>query len=229
MPLKRKWNYFKSEFDPSTVGVLLTSHPRQQMFWDECLPSWDNSPYYVLLGYDDVDDSRIKDRVRDKYKGIKDIFVTGARYGHLAGELYQLKQGFEILYNRGFHYVLKLAADLRVRNLDGIEYLWEALEHKKYPIQAEGSVGAQVIGNQTAWMFGFAGILHALFGNFDHTQKRGGSAELFFVRHRRLMNVTMVTLPLKIFDILDMLHVQGQYKNDRKITIQQTWDIGEIW
>lgn len=228
MTEKRKWNYFKHEFDPSTVGILLTSHPRQQLFWDECLPSWDNSPYYVLLGYDDVDDSKIKDKLK-KYPGVKDTFVTGNRYGHLAGELYQLKYGFEILYSKGFHYALKLAADFRVRNLDGIEYLWEALENKKYPVPGEGSVGSQVVGDQTAWLFGFTGILHTLFRNFDHHKKKGGSAELFFVRHRRSMNATMTKLPMRIFDILDMLHVQGQYAKDHKMTIQQTWNIGEIW
>ncbi|MBA7695129.1 hypothetical protein ES703_103750 [subsurface metagenome] len=225
---KRKWNYFKSEFDPSTVGILLTSHPRQQLFWNECLPSWDNSPYFVLLGYDDVDIERIK-KPLSKFSGIKEVFVTGTRHGHLAGELQQLKMGFEILYNKGFHYVLKLAADFRVGNLDGIEYLWEALESKKFPIPGDATLGAQVIGDQTAWMFGFAGILHALFRNFNHHTKRGGSAELFYMRHRRSMNVTMTKLPMRIFDILDMLHVQGQYARDNKMTIQQTWDVGEVW
>lgn len=228
MPLKRKWNYFKSEFDPSTVGILLTSHPRQQLFWDECLPSWDNSPYFVLLGYDDVDIERIK-KPLSKFNGIREVFTTGARHGHLAGELQQLKMGFEILYDKGFHYILKLAADFRVGNLDGIEYLWEELERKKYPVQGDATLGAQVVGDQTAWMFGFAGILHTLFRNFNHHKKKGGSAELFYMRHRRSMNVTMTKLPLRIFDILDMLHVQGQYAKDHKLTIQQTWDMGEIW
>ena len=136
---KRKWNYFKSEFDPSTVGILLTSHPRQQLFWNECLPSWDNSPYFVLLGYDDVDIERIK-KPLSKFSGIKEVFVTGTRHGHLAGELQQLKMGFEILYNKGFHYVLKLAADFRVGNLDGIEYLWEAVL-KSSGIRLHGCLG----------------------------------------------------------------------------------------
>jgi hypothetical protein len=228
MTVKRKWNHFKQEFDPSTVGVLLTSHPRQQMFWDQCLPSWNDSPYYVLLGYDDVNSDAIVEPLK-KYPGVKEVFATGARSGHIGGELMQLKMGFEILYKKGFHYILKLAADFQVRNLDGIEYLWQKLEEETYQIPGEGKTGSQIVGDQTAWLFGCAGILYTMVSNFDIKKKKGGSAELFCMRHRRLMNITMVKLPVRIFEILDMTHMQGLYARENKITIQNTWDIGEIY
>lgn len=228
MIVKRKWNYYKHEFDPSTVGILLTSHPRQQMFWEECLPCWNDTPYYILLGYDDVDDTKITPHM-NRFPAVDDIFVTGARHGHMGGELCQLKKGFEILYDRGFHYVLKLAADFRVGNPDGIKYLWEVLEEKRYPMPGDSTVGAQVLGDQTAWMFGFAGILFTLFRRYDHNRKKGGSAELFYMRHRRSINGTMAKLNRRIFDVLDMLHVQGQYAKDHNMSIQKTWEIGEIW
>ena len=226
--IKRKWNYFKQEFDPSTVGVLLTSHPRQQMFWDQCLPSWNNSPYYVLQGYDDVNTDAIIEPLKE-YPGIKEVFATGTRSGHVGGELTQLKMGFEILYNKGFHYILKLAADFQVRNLDGIKVLWEYLETPTYQIPGEGQSGAQLVGDQTAWMFGCAGILRSMMSNFDRGKKKGGSAELFCMRHRRLMNITMVKLPVRIFEILDMTHMQGLYAKEHGVKIQNTWDIGEIY
>ena len=229
-PVRRKPNYYKNEFDPSTIGVLLTSHPRQQMFWDDCLPSWTDSPYYVLMGYDDVDTSSIETPMK-KYPGVKDIFVTGNRSGHVGGELMQLKMGFKKLFDMGFVYILKLAADMRVGRLEGIRDLWEILEGKYYPIKnGRAMIGAQMLGEETAFMFGCAGLMAAVTSQYDPAKKKGGSAEAYCSRHRRKMNGTVIPIgPLKKFEILDMMHMQGRYAKDNKMTIQKTWDIGEIY
>lgn len=225
---KKKCNYFKREFDPSTVGVLLTSHPRQQLFWDDCLPSWTDSPYFVLMGYDDKTTEHIEEPLK-KYPGVKEVFCTGQRSGHVGGELTQLKMGFDILAQKGFIYALKLAADFQVRNLDGIEYLWQKLEEPIHQMPGEGKYGSQMVGDQTAWMFGYTAILRAITQPFERHKKKGGSAEMFCVRHRRQINVTMTKLPLRIFEILDMTHMQGLYARENKMSIQKTWNIGEIY
>ena len=227
-PNKRP-NWYKLEFDPSTVGVLLTSHPKQQMFWDECLSSWTGSPYHVIMGYDYNNCDAIIEPMK-KYPGVKEIFATGKVFGHANGELMQLKIGFQRLFDMGFIYILKLAADFKVGNLDGIKTLWEILETPYYPIMhGHACCGAQMLGEETGFMFGCAGLMAAVASAFDG-HKKGGSAETFFMRHRRKMNGTVVPVGREEkFRILDMVHVQGQYAKDHNMTIQDTWAIGEIY
>lgn len=228
--VKKKANYFKREFDPSTVGVLLTSHPRQQCFWDECLPKWTSSPYYVLLGYDDINADKIIPHVQ-RFPGITDIFCTGSRIGHMCGELEQLKIGFMKLYDMGFKYSLKLAADFQPNNLDGIKTLWEVLEGSYFPIKGQGLIGGQIIGDSTGFMFGMSGILAMMFRDFDRHKKKGGSAEMYAIRRRRAMNITRVQLPKgqDKFTLLNMVHLQGIYTKMHGMSIKQSWAIGEIW
>lgn len=218
--------WYKRDFDPRTVGILLTSHPRQQMFWDECLPSWEGSPYYVLLGYDDVNDDKIKDHLR-RFPGVKDHFVTGSRTGHVCGELTQLKMGFDILHRKGFYYSMKLAADFRVKNYDGIKTFWQLIEGIYPQMPDQGKV--QTVGDSTAFMFGCSGILSVMLSDFDRHRKKGGSAEQFVIRRKRQMNISTGYFNNTIFNVLDMLHVQGQYAKDHKTSIQGTWAIGEVW
>jgi len=35
------------------LGILITSHPKQQKFWKYGLGSWEGCPLYILMGYDD--------------------------------------------------------------------------------------------------------------------------------------------------------------------------------
>lgn len=223
-----KANYFKREWDPSTVGVLLTSHPRQQCFWEECLPSWDNTPYHVILGYDDHNITKIEPQLH-RWPGIKDVFCTGGRLGHVGGELQQLKIGFMKLFDRGCRYSLKLAADFKVNNPDGIRDLWEMLEEPRYDSVGEGQIGGQIIGDATGFMFGMSGILAIMFRDFERNKKKGGSAEMYSIRRRRMMNVTRIKPKVNKFEVLDMVHLQGVYANMHEMSIQQTWALGEIW
>lgn len=227
--IKRKANYFKREFDPSTVGVLLTSHPRQQCFWDECLPKWNDSPYHVILGYDDVNADKIMPHM-SRFPAIKEVFCTGDRFGHMPGELEQLKIGFMKLFDKGFKYSLKLAADFQPNNLDGIRILWEILEGEYFPV-GKGKIGGQILGDATGFMFGISGVLAMMFRDFDRHKKKGGSAELFAMRRRRAMNITRIQLPKGQgkFELLDMVHLQGIYTKMHNMSIQQSWKIGEIW
>ncbi len=223
-----KANYFKREWDPSTVGVLLTSHPRQQCFWDECLPSWNDTPYHVIMGYDDKDWNQIVPHM-DRFPGIAEVFCTGDRFGHVCGELEQMKIGFMKLYDAGCRYSMKLAADFKVNNPNGVRKLWEMLEEPRYDIVGEGQTGGQIIGDATGFMFGMSGILAIMFRDFDRFKKKGGSAEMYAIRRRRMMNISRVKPKVNKFEILDMVHLQGVYAKFSEMSIQKTWEIGEIW
>jgi hypothetical protein len=235
----------KSKFDPKTVGVLLTSHPRQQKFWDACLPCWDNSPFYVLMGYDDVNIDKIEEPM-SKYKGINDIFWTGQRTGHVRGELLQFKMGFTRLYKMGFHYALKVGADHLIRRMDGVKDLWALLEGR-YGSDPEETIGplpdsGHLVGVETAFMFGFTGVFYSMFSDFDwKTKNHVGDAENYARYKRRMLNYKVVPYPKGVkytwdgFSLLDMDHVQGLYAQSkqielgRRVKIKETWSEGEIY
>jgi len=234
--VKQPWDQIKREFDPSTVGVLLTSHPRQQMFWDKGLSCWNDSPFFVLLGYDDVDDSKIKDHVAE-YNGVKQIFCTGQRSGHVGGELLQFQMGSKILSDMRFRYFLKLAADYEI-NPEEIWRLHEALERVTFsevlkpPRLVE--TGSQMLQIGTVLVFGFTDIIYAMM----KPMKMGhpyGAAERYFTRQRLNLNISRASYPHELGPKkglehdLGIHHVQGQYAYDEGITVLDTWERGEIW
>jgi hypothetical protein len=219
----------RHNFDPSTVGVLLTAHPRQQMFWEEALPNWTDSPFYVLLGYDDVDCEKIK-KPLEKFPGVKDCFATGHRYGHVKGELLQMKMGAKILAEKGFQYMLKSAADYNIYPM-GLEHLWRALELQNHTTAHDGPTGGQILHLGTNLVFGFTNIIYAMMQPLD-LNHRYGAAERFFNRRRLILNVVRAGFEggkAGVEAAIRLHHAQGQYAHDHHITIQDTWDLGEIW
>lgn len=234
----------KYEFDPSQVAVLITSHPGQQIYWDQCLSRWNDSPYFVLMGYDDVNDEKIKEPLK-KYRGISEVFCTGQRTGHVAGELLQFKMGFTRLYEMGFTYSMKVGSDHLIRKMDGIADLWKLLEGRYYKDPPQSILpppdAGQIVGIETAFMFGFTSIFYAMFSSFNREMQRPGDAEAYSRYRRRMFNVKFVNYPPGVryewdnFSLLEMSHVQGldvlerRKETGKRIRTHHTWEDGEIY
>lgn len=219
----------KETFDPKTVGILLTSHPRQQMFWEEGLKSWEGSPFTVLLCYDDVSDEKIKAVVKEKHPGVTEIRCTGRRSGHVGGELSQMQIGAQYFSDLKFRYILKSAADYSTDHTK-IHLLWEAIE-KRVNKCADGMAGSQVIHIGTTLIFAFADIFYAIMKPYNF-KAYCGAAEIYFSRQRHNMNIIRAGFEggkKGLEDALGIHHAQGQYAHDNKITIEKTWEIGEIY
>lgn len=103
------------------IGVLITSHPRQQKFWNQALASWVGYPHYILMGCDD--DTWSNTPIEKYIPPVKEVFLTqypAGHLGHFRGELEQLKLAANILEQRGKEFFYKTAADntcYRWRNL----------------------------------------------------------------------------------------------------------------
>ena len=94
------------------LGILITSHPKQQKFWKYGLGSFEGCPLYILMGYDDLNLNEVP--LDEIMPPVNETFVTGlpkGKIGHFRGELEQMKKGGQILKEKGFEWIFKTAAD----------------------------------------------------------------------------------------------------------------------
>jgi len=229
----------KVRFDPASVGVLITSTPYHQRYWEQTFPCWNDSPFFVLMGYDDYNLDKVKD-VLSKYKGINEIFCTGQRTGLKAGELIQLQTGFDMLHNKKFPYVLKVASDHRITNLAGVSTLWRMLEGIEkegdpLPIVQPRPKAGHMVGHETAFMFGFT-VLFNLMMKFY--KKTAIDAEEYFRYFRRLLNLKAVPFgnyDLQQLDIIGLRHLHFDFALELSKELgrfpirQEIYERGEIY
>ena len=109
-----------------SLGIILTSHPRQQLFMRQGIMSWlgwQGSP--IVLVYDDIDAEMLPSEFCPP---INHIVCTGqpiGRLGHKSGELMTIKIGAEKLRDLGCEYIFKSAADTAVYRHRGFNQLFE--------------------------------------------------------------------------------------------------------
>src|SRR4030065_261067 len=94
------------------LAVLITSHPKQQRYWEIGLGSWLDYPHYILMGTDDVNWKGVP--LEKFMPPVRETFVTGkpaGALGHFRGELEQMQMGGRIIADKGYKYIYKTAAD----------------------------------------------------------------------------------------------------------------------
>jgi len=203
--------------DMNELGVLITSHPRQQKFMHLGLSSWEGYPGYILLGYDDL---VADDLPLEKWPEIKDTFATGepaGTLGHFRGELRQLKMGGLILAEKGYKYIFKIAADTGV-------YRWRNLA-KILPLMRK----YDMIICGTTLMFCKLDLFNKAMELWHDNLKCGG-AELYFHSQIRKFEYKIDYQKAPWWEkVLGFTHIQGEYAINNGINIIETWRRGLLW
>ena len=101
------------DFDISDVGIILPSHPRQQIFMEQAMLSyknWSGGP--IIFIYDDIDTKMLPTDLWSPpvSKFICTNYEPGT-LGHVKGELYTMMLGGRELEKSNVRYIYKTAAD----------------------------------------------------------------------------------------------------------------------
>jgi len=200
------------------LGILITSHPKQQKFWKYGLGSWEGCPLFLLMGYDDENTDELPlDQIMPP---VNEMFVTGrpkGHIGHFKGELVQMRQGGLLLQEKGFEYIFKTAADTEWWRWRNLQKMWRELGDNDF------------IYKGTTVLFGRLDAFNKCMELWDKRPKCGG-AELYF-------NSQVRTLGIK-YDIrgdsfwqpfLGRSHTQGEYALNNDINVTNTWTVGQVW
>lgn len=202
------------------LAILITSHPRQQIFMEHCLSCYLDCPVFRLMGYDDVDYTPLPHRLR---RYVDEIFATGypfSKLGHVRGELVQMKMGAEILDQKGYKFFYKTAADTTLYWWSHFKYFFDLLDKEK----------VDIVHTLTNCIFGRVKALRRIMDEYEPFETRCGSAELFFVHSIRNNKVTELRIPSQVWtEKIGRIHFQGCYAQDHVMNIEQTWEVGEIW
>jgi len=209
-------DYFKQ------LAVLVTSHPKQHMWMDTAFESWAGYPGFMLLGYDHTDTDDLP--LGRWTPPVTETFVTGkpaGYWGHFRGELWQLKTGGKICAERGYKYIYKIAADSTCYRWRNLKRIFKVLEGRpRYDIICCG----------TTQIFARLDAFNAILDLWSEQIKKCGGAEIFF--NHRIKDLQLRDLRKKgpwWTDILGLIHVQGEYALNNKISIVDTWAVGQLW
>lgn len=203
------------------LGVLVTSHPKQHIWMETAFQSWMGYEGYILLGYDHINFENLP--IDRWMPPVKRCFVTGrpaGSYGHFRGELWQLKQGSEIIKNDGFEYIYKTAADNTCYRWRNLAKCYEHLKNKKVDMLLCG----------TTQIFARTEVFAACMELWSEKIERCGGAELFVNYCIRTLNVKVDYIKIPWWnEILGLIHLQGEFAVNTGITIFDTWAIGQKW
>jgi hypothetical protein len=204
----------------SKLGVLLTSHPKQQKFMDMGIKSWFNYPYGITLGYDN---DSIPPELEQYKPPISDIFISDypeGHLGHVKGELTLMKEGGRLLKEQGKEYIFKSAADTTCYRWYNFGRLFNVLlGREKYDFILCG----------TAVIFGRLDSFNKCMELF-HPHFRTGGAELYLDSQIRAFDMKTKREKAPFWEpLLGRVHIQGEYAICNGIKIEQTWKEGKIW
>lgn len=206
----------------SELAVLVTGHPRQQRFWDLAFESWAGYRGFMLLMYDDITTERIDDFCESLRQDGLNLRVVPGGYekgylGHVRGELLLMQKGGLILRDSGYRYLYKTAADTAHFRHYNIRRLFNAL----------GKADFVLCG--TAAIFGKLEAFNKCMELY-HPAFRCGGAELYFDSQ-----ITKFSMGARRErgpwweDLLGRIHIQGEYALCHGMSIEDTWNVGEIW
>jgi hypothetical protein len=200
------------------IGVLVTSHPRQQKFWDQAFASWAGFSHYMLLG---CDDDTWGDIPLEKYvPPVKKSFLTqfpAGRLGHFRGELEQLQIGARCLEADGIEFFYKTAADNAC-------YRWRNIPKLLGPLRKHDLI---ICG--TTQMFGKVSALNKIM-DLWHQKLRSGGAELYVYSQIRAFDFKVRYEKAPFWQtILGLVHIQGECALNQGTNVMRTWIDGQKW
>lgn len=211
-----------------SLGIVLTSHPRQQMFMQQGIMSWLGfQGGDIVLAYDDIDAEMLP---RPEFcPPVNHIICTGqplGRLGHRGGELMTIKIGAEKLRDLGCEYIFKDSADTTTYRYRGFDQLFELLDKVKTDL---------IVLKHCVVFFGRTeAVCRAMepvkLPDFINEPIKG-TAEGWFGNYCKAAGVTEYGLNDENWweKILGRIHVQGEYALNHQIGTRDTWKTGEIW
>ncbi len=208
-------------FVKENIGVLITSHPKQHIWMDTAFGSWSGFEGHIVLGYDHVS---FEDMPVERWMPpVTSSFVTGkpaGQYGHFRGELWQLKQGSQIILNDKYDYIYKTAADNTCYRWRNLLKCYRHLKNRKVDILMCG----------TTQIFARTEVFAACMDLWSEKIERCGGAELFLKYCIKELNVRVEHIKIPWWnELLGLVHLQGEYALNMGISIFDTWAIGQKW
>jgi len=206
----------KNHVVPS-LAIMMTSHPKQQVWLERTLESFEGCPYPIYLGYDDVK----APKQLGLYKS-KGVYLTGrpaGQLGHAKGELFQMQMLIRQIKKDGYQFFYKTAGDCVHYRWRGFAEIHKMLLKNRWDLIQKG----------TSMIYGYTDKFHEIMETWT-PKTRAGSAELFF--GRGITESKARNLPLKAPEwerMLGRIHIQGEYALNQRIPVAETWKIGEIW
>ena len=210
--------------DLKEIGVVLTSHPRQQLFMRQGISSylgWQGGP--IVLAYDDIDVSALP---MDLFMPpVTHTVCPPAKYarkmGHAGGCAMQLRNGVRKLYDLGVPYAFLGAADTTLYNHHALLDILAKIEKEGADIAAFQFPTHGLARTEVLWR-----VLKRLDPdnppNVCESWTGRQIDELGFTRCRyRDINGFQ--------EQLGRIHVQGRYARNAGISVGDTWRVGEIW
>jgi hypothetical protein len=209
-------------FDISQVGIILTSHPKHQMFMDQGIKSymgWRGGP--IVLSYDSITSDKLP---LDLWTPpITHVICSGKKpgeLGHVKGELFLMMISGKKLEELGAKYVYKSAADTTCFR----HYKFEDL------INELNDNNVNFIRSGTAAIFGKIKDFNKVLQNVENDlNKTIGGAELYWGKYERYNEFTKRGGRNYFDNILGRIHIQGEYAFNTRQTVRDTWSIGEVW
>lgn len=212
--------------DRKDIGIILTSHPKQQMFWEEgigSLAGWDGGP--VVLCYDDITADAIpKDQFMPPVTHIAPTGVPAGDLGHVRGEFACILAGARKLKELGVPWLFKSAADTTLAKANNLTELHRLMDEAGKDMAA------------------IKGCVHFLARTDDvlrivercpHTPTADfrGCAESLFGQARLDLGISEHGIRDLAWweSTLGCRHVQGEYAIDHGIGVRETWEIGTRW
>jgi len=207
----------------SRIAILLTSHPKQQKWWESVLLSLERYPGPLVMAYDDIDTSAIPVGIFMRFASVVVTGFHAGSLGHGPGELTCLREGFRAVTKLDVEvdYVLKLGFDEPVWRWRNIVKLAEQLDAE----------GLDCIDCETRIIFGKAGPFLKVMELTDVAARKGGSAEGYWTTSLGRLHLKRRRIDDRQYweRLLGLIHLQGEYAANVGQKNAWSWTIGEIW
>jgi hypothetical protein len=211
----------------SDVAIVLTSHPRQQKWFEPVLLALENYPGPAVWVYDDLNLGGIPEwfisRFERQFTNFR-ILCTGypaSQLGHGRGELVCMRAGFLAAAELGARYCFKLG-------FDEPPWRWRHLPNFIDRIKRE-ALG--VIDCDTRIVIGRTPTVVAIMEAHDVVERGYGAAENYWRSVCTELGIQRRYISDRSYweRELGLLHLQGEYAHNVGQKNRYSWNIGEIW
>jgi hypothetical protein len=202
-------------------AVVLTSHPRQQKWFEPVLIALENYPGPLIMVYDDVDLAAIPDEILRRFAIAEPTGYPAGQLGHGRGELVCMRQGFRLAAELAAAFCFKLGFDEPPWRWRNLRRLLDQIYEKQIDL----------MDCDTRAILGRTGALVSIMEAHDVVARGYGAAENYWRSVCKERNIDRLFIrERQYWEIeLGLLHLQGEYAHNVGQKNRYSWNIGEIW